>query len=364
MTIYNFSAGPAVLPKPVLEKAQAEMLDYRSSGMSVLEMSHRSKEFDAIIKDAEYLLRELMAIPDHYRVLFLQGGASTQFSMIPLNLAKGKKAYYHVAGSWGKKAYTEAVKLSKTIPFEPILLASSEEETFSYVPTFDKDVIDPDAAYVHLTTNNTIEGTALYDIPDTNGVPIVADMSSNILAVRYKVNDFGMIYAGAQKNIGPAGVTVVIIRNDLLNTEPALSSMSDYKIQADAQSLYNTPPAYSIYIAKMVFEWVKSLGGLDQMEVKNREKSGLLYSFIEQSSFYQSPVKNPKDRSVANIPFTTPSKDLDEKFVKEAEAAGFKNIKGHRSVGGMRASLYNAFPVEGVIALIDFMRVFENQNSQ
>lgn len=364
MTIYNFSAGPAVLPKPVLEKAQAEMLDYRSSGMSVLEMSHRSKEFDAIIKDAEYLLRELMAIPDHYRVLFLQGGASTQFSMIPLNLAKGKKAYYHVAGSWGKKAYTEAVKLSKTIPFEPILLASSEEETFSYVPTFDKDVIDPDAAYVHLTTNNTIEGTALYDIPDTNGVPIVADMSSNILAVRYKVNDFGMIYAGAQKNIGPAGVTVVIIRNDLLNSEPALSSMLDYKIQSDAQSLYNTPPAYSIYIAKMVFEWVKSLGGLDQMEVKNREKSGLLYSFIEQSSFYQSPVKNPKDRSVANIPFTTPSKDLDEKFVKEAEAAGFKNIKGHRSVGGMRASLYNAFPVEGVIALIDFMRVFENQNSQ
>lgn len=364
MTIYNFSAGPAVLPKPVLEKAQAEMLDYRSSGMSVLEMSHRSKEFDAIIKDAEYLLRELMAIPDHYRVLFLQGGASTQFSMIPLNLAKGKKAYYHVAGSWGKKAYTEAVKLSKTIPFEPILLASSEEETFSYVPTFDKDVIDPDAAYVHLTTNNTIEGTALYDIPDTNGVPIVADMSSNILAVRYKVNDFGMIYAGAQKNIGPAGVTVVIIRNDLLNSEPALSSMLDYKIQADAQSLYNTPPAYSIYIAKMVFEWVKSLGGLDQMEVKNREKSGLLYSFIEQSSFYQSPVKNPKDRSVANIPFTTLSKDLDEKFVKEAEAAGFKNIKGHRSVGGMRASLYNAFPVEGVIALIDFMRVFENQNSQ
>ncbi|MCK1214661.1 3-phosphoserine/phosphohydroxythreonine transaminase [Streptococcus uberis] len=364
MTIYNFSAGPAVLPKPVLEKAQAEMLDYRSSGMSVLEMSHRSKEFDAIIKDAEYLLRELMAIPDHYRVLFLQGGASTQFSMIPLNLAKGKKAYYHVAGSWGKKAYTEAVKLSKTIPFEPILLASSEEENFSYVPTFDKDVIDPDAAYVHLTMNNTIEGTALYDIPDTNGVPIVADMSSNILAVRYKVNDFGMIYAGAQKNIGPAGVTVVIIRNDLLNSEPALSSMLDYKIQADAQSLYNTPPAYSIYIAKMVFEWVKSLGGLDQMEVKNREKSGLLYSFIEQSSFYQSPVKNPKDRSVANIPFTTPSKDLDEKFVKEAEAAGFKNIKGHRSVGGMRASLYNAFPVEGVIALIDFMRVFENQNSQ
>lgn len=363
MTIYNFSAGPAVLPKPVLEKAQAELLDYQSSGMSVLEMSHRSKEFDKIIKDAETLLRELMGIPDNYRVLFLQGGASLQFTMIPLNLAKGRKAYYLVGGSWGKKAYTEAVKLSKTIPFEPILLASTEDTVYDHIPEFDAKDIDPDAAYVHLTTNNTIEGTSVYNLPDTNGVPIVADMSSNILAVRYNVEDFGMIYAGAQKNIGPAGVVVAIIREDLLNDEPALSAMLDYRIQADAGSLYNTPPAYSIYIAKMVFEWVKEMGGVDEMEKINREKSGLLYDFIEQSDFYTSPVKNPKDRSVANVPFVTPSKELDAKFVAEATPLGFKNIKGHRSVGGMRASLYNAFPRQGVLDLIDFMKKFEAENS-
>ncbi|WP_307976030.1 3-phosphoserine/phosphohydroxythreonine transaminase [uncultured Streptococcus sp.] len=363
MTIYNFSAGPAVLPKPVLEKAQAELLDYQSSGMSVLEMSHRSKEFDKIIKDAESLLRELMGIPDNYRVLFLQGGASLQFTMIPLNLAKGRKAYYLVGGSWGKKAYTEAVKLSKTIPFEPILLASTEDTVYDHIPEFDAKDIDPDAAYVHLTTNNTIEGTSVYNLPDTNGVPIVADMSSNILAVRYNVEDFGMIYAGAQKNIGPAGVVVAIIREDLLNDEPALSAMLDYRIQADAGSLYNTPPAYSIYIAKMVFEWVKEMGGVDEMEKINREKSGLLYDFIEQSDFYTSPVKNPKDRSVANVPFVTPSKELDAKFVAEATPLGFKNIKGHRSVGGMRASLYNAFPRQGVLDLIDFMKKFEAENS-
>lgn len=362
MTIYNFSAGPAVLPKAVLEKAQAEMLDYRSSGMSVLELSHRSKEFDAIIKEAEALLRELMAIPDNYKVLFLQGGASTQFTMIPLNLAQGKKAYYHVAGSWGKKAYTEALKLAKSIPMQPELLASSEEHKYSFIPLYDSSAIDPEAAYVHITTNNTIEGTAIYDLPDTNGVPIVADMSSNILAVRYQVDQFGMIYAGAQKNIGPSGVTVVIIREDLLNKEPVLSSMLDYSIQAKAGSLYNTPPVYSIYIAKLVFEWVKELGGLDQMEVVNREKAGLLYTYIEQSSFYNNPVKNPRERSIANIPFTTPSEKLDQEFVKEAEAKGFKNIKGHRSVGGMRASIYNAFPKEGVVALIDFMKEFESRN--
>ena len=246
MTIYNFSAGPAVLPKEVLKKAQAEFLDYAQSGMSVMELSHRSKEFDDIIKEAESLLRELMAIPDNYRVLFLQGGASTQFSMIPLNLAKGGKAYYLVAGSWGKKAYTEAVKLSKTVPFEPILLASSEDLNYTEIPSFDEKEIDPQAAYVHLTTNNTIEGTAIYDLPATNGVPIVADMSSNILAAQYRVEDFGLIYAGAQKNIGPAGVTVVIVREDLLNDEPVLSSMLDYRIQADNGSLYNTPPTFAI----------------------------------------------------------------------------------------------------------------------
>ena len=290
MTIYNFSAGPAVLPKPVLEKAQREFLDYQGSGMSVLEMSHRSSEFDAIIKDAESTLRELMAIPDNYKVIFLQGGASTQFSMIPLNFAKGGKAYYLVGGSWGKKAYTEAVKLSETIPFEPILLASSEKDNYNHIPTFDASAIDKEASYVHITTNNTIEGTAIYDLPDTNGVPIIADMSSNILAVRYNVEDFAMIYAGAQKNIGPAGVTVVIVREDFLNDTPALSSMLDYRIQADAGSLYNTPPAYSIYISKLVFDWVKEMGGVDKMEALNREKSQLLYDFIEQSDFYLSLI--------------------------------------------------------------------------
>lgn len=362
MTIYNFSAGPAVLPQEVLKKAQAEFLDYANSGMSVMELSHRSKEFDAIIKDAESLLRELMNIPDHYKVLFLQGGASTQFTMLPLNLARGKKAYYVVGGSWGKKAYTEAVKLSKDIAFEPVLLASSEETVYNHIPSFDSSVIDPEAAYVHITTNNTIEGTSIYELPDTNGVPIVADMSSNILAVDYNVADFGLIYAGAQKNIGPAGVTIVIVREDLLNDEPILSSMLDYRIQSENGSLYNTPPTFGIYMAKLVFEHVKSLGGVAKMEAINREKSGILYDFIEQSDFYTSPVIHPADRSVANIPFVTPSKELDAKFNKEAEAEGFKNIKGHRSVGGMRASLYNAFPRQGVVDLINFMKKFEEEN--
>ena len=364
MTIYNFSAGPAVLPKEVLKRAQAEFLDYEETGMSVMELSHRSRAFDDIIKDAEKLLRELMAIPDNYKVLFLQGGASTQFSMIPLNLALGKKAYYLVAGSWGKKAYTEAVKLSKTLPFEPILLASSEEDVYTHIPRFDPAVIDPKAAYVHVTTNNTIEGTAIYELPETNGVPIIGDMSSNILAARYRVEDFGMIYAGAQKNIGPAGVTIAIIREDLLNQEPALSSMLDYRIHADAGSLYNTPPTFGIYMAKLVFEWVKSLGGVDAMERVNREKSALLYDFIDQSGFYRNPVINKEERSLANIPFITPSKELDALFVAEADALGFKNIKGHRSVGGMRASLYNAFPKEGVVALINFMKEFQAKHEE
>lgn len=360
--VYNFSAGPAVLPKEVLKKAQEEFLDYANSGMSVMELSHRSPEFDEIIKGAEQLLRDLMAIPDNYKVLFLQGGASTQFTMIPLNLALGKKAYYHVAGSWGKKAYTEAVKLSKQLPFEPILLSSSEEDKFNHVPVFNASIIDPEAAYVHITTNNTIEGTAVYELPDTNGVPLVADMSSNILAVDYKVADFALIYAGAQKNIGPSGVTIVIVREDFLNDSPVLSSMLDYRIQTDNDSLYNTPPTFGIYMAKLVFEHVKSLGGVAAMEKENREKSSLLYDFIEQSDFYASPVLHSKDRSVANIPFVTPSAELDKKFNVEAEAAGFKNIKGHRSVGGMRASLYNAFPRQGVVELVEFMKAFEEEN--
>ena len=363
MTVYNFSAGPAVLPKPVLELAQKEMLDYRESGMSVMELSHRSSEFDEIIKSAESRLRELMAIPDNYKVLFLQGGASLQFSMIPLNLAQQKKkAYYVVGGSWGKKAYTEAVKLSKTIDFQPELLASSEDSVFNHIPTFDASTIDKDAAYVHLTTNNTIEGTTIYELPDTNGVPIIADMSSNILAVRYNVADFGLIYAGAQKNIGPAGVTIVIVREDLLNDEPVLSSMLDYRIQSDNDSLYNTPPTYGIYMARLVFDYVASLGGVDAMETRNVEKANLLYDFIDQSEFYSNPVSVKADRSICNIPFVTPTDELDKLFNKEALAHDFKNIKGHRSVGGMRASIYNAFPLEGVEALVAFMKAFEEKN--
>lgn len=363
MTVYNFSAGPAVLPKPVLEQAQSELLDYQGSGMSVLEMSHRSKEFEGIIKGAEETLRDLMGIPDHYKVLFLQGGASLAFSMIPLNFAKGKKAYYLDGGSWGKKAYTEAVKLAQSFDVEPILLASSEGQGYRSLPTFDAKEIDPAAAYVHLTTNNTIEGTALYQVPDTNGVPLIGDMSSNILAAAYRVEDFAMIYAGAQKNIGPAGVTVVIVREDFLGQEPVLSSMLDYRIHAENDSLYNTPPAYSIYISKLVFDWVKSIGGVEEMEKRNREKAGLLYDYIDQSSFYSNPVLKKEERSIANIPFVTPSEDLDKLFVQQATALGFQNIKGHRSVGGMRASLYNAFPRQGVVDLIAFMKAFEKENS-
>lgn len=362
MAIYNFSAGPATLPKPVLELAQRELLDYQGSGMSVMELSHRQKEFDEIIKEAEVLLRELMAIPDNYKVLFLQGGASTQFTMIPLNLAKGKTACYVEAGSWGKKAYGEAKKLSEALgTFDVKLIASSADKNYAELPEINPTDIPEDAAYLHITTNNTIEGTTWYKLPETNGVPIVGDMSSNIMSVRYNVDDFALIYAGAQKNIGPAGVTVVIIREDFLNEEPALSSMLDYKIQADNDSLYNTPPTFAIYIAKLVFEWVKSMGGVDEIERLNTEKANLLYTAIDNSKLFSSPVKK-SDRSLNNIPFVTPTKELDALFNKEADAAGFKNIKGHRSVGGMRASIYNAFPLQGVLDLIAFMEEFEKNN--
>ena len=364
MTIYNFSAGPATLPKPVLEKAQAELLNYQDSGMSVLEMSHRSPEFDKIIKDAEATLRELMAIPDNYKVIFLQGGASTQFTMVPLNLAQGKKAYYLVGGSWGKKAYTEAVKLSKTIPFEPILLASSEDTVYDHIPSFDPSTIDPEAAYVHLTTNNTIEGTSIYDLPDTNGVPIVADMSSNILAARYNVEDFALIYAGAQKNIGPAGVVIAIIREDLITDDvlPGTPTMLKWKTQADADSLYNTPPCYNIYICGKVFKWIKKMGGLSAMKEHNEKKAEILYDFLDESKMFKGTVVK-EDRSLMNVPFVTGDKELDAKFVKEAEAAGFVNLKGHRTVGGMRASIYNAMPIEGVEKLVEFMKKFEKENA-
>ncbi|MDR1567756.1 MAG: 3-phosphoserine/phosphohydroxythreonine transaminase [Streptococcaceae bacterium] len=361
MTIYNFSAGPAVLPKSVLELAQRELLDYQGSGMSVLELSHRQKEFDEIIKAAEHLLRELMAIPDNYKVLFLQGGASTQFTTIPLNLAAGKTAYYVESGSWGKKAYSEAKKLSEALgTFEVKLLATSADKNYAELPEVNPAAIDQDAAYVHITTNNTIEGTAWYKLPDTNGVPLVADMSSNIMSVRYNVEDFALIYAGAQKNIGPAGVTVVIIHEDFLNDTPTLSAMLDYKIQADNDSLYNTPPTFSIYIAKLVFEWVKTLGGVDEVERLNSEKANLLYTAIDNSKLFTSPVKR-EDRSLNNIPFVTPTKELDALFNREADDAGFKNLKGHRSVGGMRASIYNAFPLQGVLDLVEFMAAFEKK---
>ncbi|MFK4567717.1 3-phosphoserine/phosphohydroxythreonine transaminase [Enterococcus sp. UD-01] len=357
-TIYNFSAGPAVLPKSVLEKAQSELVNYENSGMSVMELSHRSSLFDKIIQDAEALLRELMNIPDNYKVLFLQGGASLQFTMVPLNLAQHKKALYVNTGSWSKKAISEAQKLDN-VTVE--VIASSEDQNFTYIPEIHKEDIPQDAAYVHITTNNTIEGTTIYDLPDTGDVPLVADMSSNILSVNYNVADFGLIYAGAQKNIGPAGLTVVIVREDLIGQSDILSAMLDYEIQAKNGSMYNTPPTFSIYMAKLVFEWIKEQGGVSQMEKQNKAKAALLYDEIDTSQLFSSPV-NKKDRSINNIPFVTGDDALDKKFNQEALAAGFENLKGHRSVGGMRASLYNAFPEAGVEALVALMKTFEAEN--
>lgn len=357
MTIYNFSAGPAVLPKAVLEIAQSEMLDYKNSGMSVMELSHRSSLFDEIIQTAEGLLRELMAIPDNYKVLFLQGGASLQFTMIPLNLAQGKKALYINTGSWSKKAIS-AAKALDNVAVE--VIASSEDKNFNYIPEVPQTV-DQNAAYVHITTNNTIEGTAFTKIPSFGKVPVVADMSSNILANDYKVEDFGVIYAGAQKNIGPAGLTVVIIREDLLNQEAVFAPMLDYALQAKNNSLYNTPPTYAIYIAKLVFEWVKTQGGVAGITEKDQQKAQLLYDAIENSDLFKSPVEKAS-RSITNIPFVTGDADLDKAFNQAALAQGFENLKGHRSVGGMRASLYNAFPIEGVAALTAFMAQFEKEN--
>ena len=358
MTVYNFSAGPAVLPKPVLEKAQSELVNYQGSEMSVMEMSHRSSVYDNIIKDAEKLLREIMGIPDNYKVLFLQGGASLQFSMIPLNLAVGKKALFVNTGAWAKKAISAAKAIDGV---EVEVIASSEDQNFTYIPMITKEMVDQDAAYVHITTNETIGGISYQTIPDAGAVPIVADMSSNILANDYNVADFGVIYAGAQKNIGPSGLTVVIIREDLLNTEPIFSPMLDFAVQAKSDSLYNTPPTYGIYMAKLVFEWIKELGGVAEILRLDQEKANLLYDAIDNSSLFKSPVAKA-DRSITNIPFITGDEALDKKFNQEALAEGFQNLKGHRSVGGMRASLYNAFPKEGVEALVAFMKKFEDEN--
>ena len=356
--VFNFSAGPAVLPEPVLQQAAAEMLDWHGSGMSVMEMSHRGKEFIAIHAQAEADLRELMAIPKNYKVLFLQGGASAQFAVVPMNLLRGKtNADYINTGQWSKKAITDAKKYCKVN-----VAASSEADNYTRAPKQAEWKLDPDAAYVHLTTNETIGGVEFHWVPDTGGVPIVADMSSHILSRPMDVSRYGLIYAGAQKNIGPAGVTIVIVRDDLLGQAlPVTPTVFDYKVQAENDSMSNTPATYGIYVAGLVFQWLKKQGGMTAMEQINRAKAGLLYDYLDQTEFYQSPVAKD-DRSLMNIPFTLRNADLDKVFIQETEAAGLTQLKGHRSVGGMRASIYNAMPIEGVQTLVQFMREFERKH--
>lgn len=356
--VYNFSAGPAVLPESVLKSAAEEMLDYKGCGMSVMEMSHRSKAFEEIIKTAESDLRELMHIPDNYKVLFLQGGASQQFAMIPMNLMKNKVADYIVTGHWAKKAYQEAAKYGKVNK-----IASSEDKTFSYIPDCSDLPISEDADYVYICENNTIYGTKFKELPNTKGKTLVADVSSCFLSEPVDVSKYGIIYGGVQKNIGPAGVVIVIIREDLITEDvlPGTPTMLTYKTHADADSLYNTPPTYGIYICGKVFRWLKEMGGLEAMKERNEKKAKILYDFLDQSKLFKGTVKK-KDRSLMNVPFVTGSDELDAKFVKEAKAAGLENLKGHRSVGGMRASIYNAMPEEGVQALVDFMKKFEEEN--
>lgn len=356
--VYNFSAGPAVLPESVLKSAAEEMLDYKGCGMSVMEMSHRSKAFEEIIKTAESDLRELMHIPDNYKVLFLQGGASQQFAMIPMNLMKNKVADYIVTGQWAKKAYQEAAKYGKVNK-----IASSEDKTFSYIPDCSDLPISEDADYVYICENNTIYGTKFKELPNTKGKTLVADVSSCFLSEPVDVSKYGIIYGGVQKNIGPAGVVIVIIREDLITEDvlPGTPTMLTYKTHADADSLYNTPPAYGIYICGKVYQWLKEMGGLEAMKERNERKAKILYDFLDQSKLFKGTVEK-KDRSLMNVPFVTGSDELDAKFVKEAKAAGLENLKGHRSVGGMRASIYNAMPEEGVQALVDFMKKFEEEN--
>ncbi len=356
--VYNFSAGPAVLPEEVLKEAAEEMLDYKGSGMSVMEMSHRSKVYEGIIKAAEADLRELMNIPDNYKVLFLQGGASQQFAMIPMNLMKKKKAAYIVTGQWAKKAFQEAQNYG-----EAVKVASSEDETFSYIPDCSDLDIPEDADYVYICENNTIYGTKYKTLPNTKRHTLVADVSSCFLSEPVDVSKYGIIYGGVQKNIGPAGVVIVIIREDLIteDTLPGTPTMLKYKTHADADSLYNTPPAYGIYICGKVFQWLKKQGGLAAMKQHNEEKAKILYDFLDESKMFRGTVRK-EDRSLMNVPFVTGDKELDAKFVKEAEAAGFVNLKGHRTVGGMRASIYNAMPKEGVEKLVAFMKKFEEEN--
>lgn len=358
--VYNFSAGPSMLPESVLKKAAEEMLDYKGSGQSVMEMSHRSKVYEEIIFGAEKTIREVMNVPENYHILFLQGGASAQFAMIPLNLmGTKKKADYINTGMWSKKAISEAKKYGTVN-----IVATSEDNNFNYIPDVDNITFDPDAAYVHITTNNTIFGTRYVKLPQTGNVPLVADMSSNIISEPYDISKFGLIYAGAQKNIGPAGVALVIIRKDLVgNALDFTPTMFNYKTYSDEKSMYNTPPTYNIYIAKLVFEWIKELGGVDAMYKLNIEKADLLYNFLDSSNLFKATVRKGY-RSLMNIPFVTGNENLDADFVKQATAKGLVNLKGHRSVGGMRASIYNAMPLEGVKTLVEFMKKFETEHSR
>lgn len=356
--VYNFSAGPAVLPEEVLKEAADEMLDYKGTGMSVMEMSHRSKAYDDIIKEAEADLRDLMNIPDNYKVLFLQGGASLQFAMIPMNLMKNKVADYIVTGQWAKKAYEEAKKYGKANK-----IATSEDETFSYIPDCSDLPISEDADYVYICENNTIYGTKYKTLPNTKGKLLVSDVSSCFLSEPVDVSKYGIIYGGVQKNVGPAGMVIAIVREDLITDEilEGTPTMMKYKTHADHGSMYNTPNCFNIYVCGKVFKWLKKMGGLEAMKQRNEEKAKILYDFLDESKLFKGTVRK-EDRSLMNVPFVTGDKDLDAKFVKESKAAGFENLKGHRTVGGMRASIYNAMPIEGVKALVEFMRKFEEEN--
>ena len=357
--IYNFSAGPAVLPEPVLLEAQEEMMDYRGCGMSVMEMSHRSKMFDEIIQGAEADLRTLLSIPDDYAVLFLQGGASLQFAQIPMNLMKNRVADFILTGTWAKKAYQEAGRYGKAN-----VLASSEDKTFTYIPDCSDLPVSPDADYVYICENNTIYGTKYKELPNTKGKLLVADVSSCFLSEPADITKYGIMYGGVQKNIGPAGLVISIIRKDLITDDvlEGTPTMMKFKTQYDNDSLYNTPNCYSIYICGKVFRWLLANGGLEAMKKTNEEKAALLYDYLDQSKLFRGTVEK-KDRSLMNVPFVTGNEELDARFIQEAKAAGLENLKGHRSVGGMRASIYNAMPIEGVRALVDFMTAFEKENA-
>ena len=358
--VYNFSAGPAVLPEEVLKEAADEMMDYRGTGMSVMEMSHRSKTYDQIIKEAEQDLRDLMNIPDNYKVIFLQGGASLVFAEVPMNLMKNGKAAYIITGQWAKKAAQEAEKYG-----EVVRVASSADKTFSYIPDCSDLDIQEDADYVYICENNTIYGTKFWQLPNTKGKILVSDVSSCFLSEPIDVSKYGVVYGGVQKNVGPAGVQIVIVREDLIADGPAFKqtpTMCDWKIQAENDSLYNTPPCYGIYICGKVFKWIKKMGGLEAMKAHNEKKAAILYNFLDQSKLFKATVQGA-DRSLMNVPFITGDADMDAKFVKEAKEAGFENLKGHRSVGGMRASIYNAMPIEGVEKLVEFMKKFEQENA-